>query len=247
MQQLEQRTAIVTGAASGIGLGLVHAFVATDMRVVMADVDQGSLVAHADRLRADGAEVLAVPTDVRDPEAVDALAETTVEHFGGLHIAVNNAGIVNGGLSWELPLDEWRRLLEINLWGVIHGIRSFVPRILATGEEGHVVNTASMAAVLPRAGLGPYTVAKHGVLGLSDVLRAELTDLGAPVGVSVVMPGMIRTGMNPIGLVEPEQVAANVLDAIRHERAYVFTDDHSAVEVERRLASIVASRDDVLS
>ena len=155
---------------------------------------------------------------------------------------MNNAGIVNGGISWELALDEWHRVLDTNLWGVIHGVRSFVPLILATREEGHVVNTASMAAVLPRDGLGPYTVAKHGVLGLTDVLRAELEALGAPVGVSVVMPGMIRTGMNPVGTVAASVVAANVVDAMRRRRPYVFTDDHHTQEVEDRLRAILAAR-----
>jgi NAD(P)-dependent dehydrogenase (short-subunit alcohol dehydrogenase family) len=133
----------------------------------------------------------------------------------------------------------------VNLWGVIHGVRAFVPRILESGGEGHVVNIASMAAVLPQDRLGPYTVAKHGVLGLSDVLRAELDALGAPVGVSVVFPGRIRTGMNPIGSVEPETVAANVVDAIAANRPYVFTDDHASAAVEARLQSILTARHDV--
>lgn len=159
---------------------------------------------------------------------------------------MNNAGIVNGGNSWELSLEEWHRVLDTNLWGVIHGVRAFVPRILASGEEGHVVNTSSMAAVLALPGIGPYTVAKHGVLGLSDVLRSELKAMGAPVGVSVVMPGMIRTGMNPVGLVEPSIVARNVLDAMRRERPYVFTDDQSTKQVADRLQAILAARADVL-
>ena len=180
-------------------------------------------------------------TDVGDPEAVEALARTAVDVFGRLHVAVNNAGIVNRGNSWELSLDDWRRVLDVNLWGVIHGVRSFVPRILASGEEGHVVNVASMAAVLPRERLGPYTVAKHGVLGLSDVLRGELEAIGAPVGVSVVMPGLIQTGMNPVGTVSASTVAANVVDAIRRGRPYVFTDDHHADAVSTRLEAIMGS------
>lgn len=108
--------------------------------------------------------------------------------------------------------------MDVNLWGVVHGVRSFVPRILDSGTEGHVVNIASKAAVLAQAGLGPYTVAKHGVLGLSDVLRAELAAAGAPLGVSVVLPGSIRTGMNPVGKVEPSTVAANIIDAVRRQR-----------------------------
>jgi NAD(P)-dependent dehydrogenase (short-subunit alcohol dehydrogenase family) len=240
------RTAIVTGAASGIGLGLAEAFAREGMRVVVTDIDAAHLDTAARALRTQGAEVETVQLDVRDPDAVDRAGRLAVERFGGLHVAVNNAGIVNGGLSWELSLDEWRRVLEVNLWGVIHGVRAFVPRILESNAEGNVVNVASMAAVLPQARLGPYTVAKHGVLGLSDVLRAELQAIGAPVRVSVVMPGRIRTGMNPIGSVEPATVAANVLDAMRNDRPYVFTDDHSSAEVESRLDAIRAARTQVL-
>jgi NAD(P)-dependent dehydrogenase (short-subunit alcohol dehydrogenase family) len=246
MEQLEGRTAVVTGAASGIGLAVVEAFVAAGMRVVMADIDEENLGSHASRLADDGAEVLAVSVDVRNPEDVERVAAAAVERFGKLHVAVNNAGVVNGGYSWEIPLEDWHRVLDIDLWGVIHGIRSFVPRILASGEEGHVVNTASMAAVLSLGRLGPYTVAKHGVLGLSDVLRAELASLSAPIGVSVVMPGMIKTSMNPIGTVAAATVAVNVLDAIRRQRSYVFTDDHSTGEVDERLNAILSARRDVV-
>jgi NAD(P)-dependent dehydrogenase (short-subunit alcohol dehydrogenase family) len=159
---------------------------------------------------------------------------------------MNNAGVVNGGNSWELSLEDWHRVVDVNLWGVIHGIRTFVPLILATGEAGHVVNTASMAAVIAIPRLGPYTVSKHGILGVSDVLRGELADLHAPVGVSVIMPGMIKTGMNPIGSISAAAVAANILDAIKRDRPYVFTDQHSAEDVEARLNDIIGSRSDVL-
>jgi NAD(P)-dependent dehydrogenase (short-subunit alcohol dehydrogenase family) len=243
MQSLQGRTAVVTGAASGIGLAVAEAFVARGMPVVMADLDRDSLETHAGRL---GSAVHPVVADVRDPDALELVGQTAVDRFGSLHVAVNNAGIVNGGNSWELTLEDWRRVIDVNLWGVIHGVRAFVPRILATGEEGHVVNTASMAAVMALPRLGPYTVAKHGVLGLSDVLRAELEQMGAPVGVSVVMPGMVKTGMNPIGTLSPATVAANVVDAVRRHRPYVFTDDHSTADVESRLRAILAARADVI-
>ena len=246
MEHLEGRTAVVTGAASGIGLSIVEAFVGQGLRVVMADIDEQSVRAHAARLTDQGAEVHAVTVDVRDPDAVDRVGAAAVERFGSLHVAVNNAGVVTGGYSWEIPLEDWHRVIDIDLWGVIHGIRAFVPRILASGEEGHVVNTASMAAVMALGRLGPYTVAKHGVLGLSDVLRAEFDSLDAPVGVSVVMPGMIKTAMNPIGTVSSAVVAANVVDAIRRGRRYVFTDDHSTNDVEARLHAILAARGDVI-
>ena len=216
MQLFRDRVAVVTGAASGIGLALVEAFVAEGMRVVMADIDGSALEVESHRI---GESVTRIVVDVRDQHSVEEAGSLAVEAFGALHVAVNNAGIVNGGNSWELSLEEWHRVIDTNLWGVIHGVRAFVPLILASGEEGHVVNTASMAAVLALAGIGPYTVAKHGVLGLSDVLRAELEAMHAPVGVSVVMPGMIRTGMNPVGLVEPSTVARNVLDAMRQRPA----------------------------
>jgi NAD(P)-dependent dehydrogenase (short-subunit alcohol dehydrogenase family) len=244
MEQLEGRAAVVTGAASGIGLAISEALAAAGVRVLMTDLDGGAVTRAASAVG--GAEVIARAVDVRDPDALARAAGIAVERFGALHVAVNNAGIVSGGNSWELPLEEWHRVIDVDLWGVIHGVGAFVPRILASGEEGHVVNVASMAAVTARAGIGPYTVAKHGVLGLSDVLRAELEAIGAPVGVSVVMPGMIRTGMNPIGTVEPSAVAANVMDAIRRGRPYVFTDDHSTEAVDTRLRQILASRDDVL-
>jgi NAD(P)-dependent dehydrogenase (short-subunit alcohol dehydrogenase family) len=247
METLTGRTAVVTGAASGIGLAIVEAFVAESMQVVMADVDEENLRTHAARLTDQGAAIHAVTADVREPDDVERVGSAAVERFGSLSVAVNNAGVVTGGNSWEIPLEDWHRVIDIDLWGVIHGIRSFVPLILASGEEGHVVNTASMAAVLALRGLGPYTVAKHGVLGLSDVLRAEFRALGAPVGVSVVMPGMIKTAMNPIGTVSPNVVAAQVIDAIRRGRSYVFTDDHSTSEVRDRLEAILFARGDVIS
>jgi NAD(P)-dependent dehydrogenase (short-subunit alcohol dehydrogenase family) len=247
MQELRKRVAVVTGAASGIGLAVTEAFLREGMRVAMADIDEVGLNAHAERLRATGGEVLSVGVDVRDSDDVDRVGRAVSERFGGLQVAVNNAGVVNRGHSWEIPLAEWRRVIDVDLWGVIHGVRTFVPLILATGQEGHVVNVASMAAVTTLEKLAPYTVAKHGVLGLTDVLRAELDALGAPVGASVVMPGMVRTKMNPIGTLQPSVVAANVVDAIRRNRAYVFTDHQSTAEVEQRLLGIVAARAEVVA
>lgn len=246
MRELSGKVAVVTGAASGIGLAIATTLVSAGARVMLVDRDVSLVVAETERLRESGGDVAVAVADVSDPEAVDKVATAAIAQFGAINIAVNNAGVVNGGNSWELSLEEWHRVLDINLWGVIHGIRSFVPRMLESGSEGHVVNTASMAAVIARPKLGPYTVAKHGILGLSDVLRAELQELGAPIGVSVVMPGMIKTGMNPIGTVSADDVAANVLDAIRNDRPYVFTDDHSTADVQSRLQSIIAARDEVL-
>ena len=247
MQRIEGRVAVVTGAASGIGLAIARALAAEGASVLMADIDATAVDAAAAQVRTIGGEVDVIELDVRDPDAVERAGIRAMDRFGGLHIAVNNAGIVNGGRSWELPLEAWHAVIDVNLWGVIHGTRGFVPRILETGTEGHVVNIASMASVIAVAGIGPYTVAKHGVLGLSDVLRAELAASGSPVGVSVVFPGRIRSGMNPVGTVEPSTVALNVVDAVRRDRPYVFTDDHSTNEVRDRLQAILAARAEVLS
>lgn len=247
MRTLEGRVAVVTGAASGIGLAVAKSLSDAGVCLLMTDLDRTAVDDGAAAVRDRGGTAEAARLDVRDPDAVDKAADLAVTRFGALHIAVNNAGVVNRGLAWELSLDDWHRVLDVNLWGVIHGVRSFVPRILANADEGHVVNVASMAAVHPQQRLGPYTVAKHGVLGLSDVLRADLASVGAPVGVSVVFPGRIRTGMNPIGTVEPSTVAENVLDAIRRQRPYVFTDDHATDAVDARLHAIRSARADVLT
>ena len=191
------RPGIVTGAASGIGLAIAIALAKAGCQVLMTDIDGGALRTAAAPLRSGGAVVETLELDVRDDDAAQRAAERAVEQFGalsiavnnfeGLSVAVNNAGVVNGGKSWELPLEGWRQVFDVNLWGVIHGIRAFVPRLLESGE-GHVV--------------------KHAVLGLSDVLRAELASAGGTVGVSVVLPGMIKTSMNPVGSVEPDVVGA---------------------------------------
>jgi len=245
MHELGERVAVVTGAASGIGLAIAGALAGEGMRVVMADKDKGNLHRQAEHLRDQGHRVHPVVADVCDPVAVDGVGRAAMDTFGALHVAVNNAGVVSRGFCWELPLEDWHRVIDVDLWGVIHGVRSFVPLILSSAEEGHVVNVASMAAVHTMDRLGPYTVAKHGVLGLTDVLRAELRAIGAPVGASVVMPGRVRTAMNPVGTVEPSTVATNVIDAIRRDRNYVFTDDNSTAEVEARLRAILSARADV--
>ncbi len=246
MKDFVGKVAVITGAAGGIGLAIAERFTAEGMKVVLADLDATHLAAAVDRLRSGGADVEGVVTDVTDAESVEALAAAVISRYGALHVAVNNAGIVNRGLTWELTLEQWQQLLGVNLWGVIHGVRSFVPRILATGEEGHVVNTASLAAVnvIPR--LGPYTTSKHAVLGLSDVLRLDLAEVGAPVGVSVLMPGRINSRMNPIAERPASVVADNVIDAMRRGRFYVYTDDESRDQVAARMGAIVSARDEVV-
>ncbi|MDT5027694.1 MAG: hypothetical protein QOE61_4120 [Micromonosporaceae bacterium] len=191
MDDLTSKVAVITGAASGIGFALAKVFAAEGMRVVLADVDATRLTSAADALAATGADCIGEVVDVSDPAAVERLADRTVEHFGGVHVICNNAGVSALGCQWELSLDDWNWVLDVCLGGVVNGIRSFVPRMLASGEPGHVVNTASMAGVLTSPFVGPYAAAKHAVVGISKGLRAELA--GTPIGVTVVCPGMVNT------------------------------------------------------
>ncbi len=194
MQELAGKVAVVTGGASGIGFGMAERFAAEGMRLVLADIEEGALTAAAERLREGGAEALAVPTDVGDAASMDALAEGALEHFGAVHIICNNAGVGARGRMWELGVNDWEFVLRANLWGVIHGVRVFTPHLLEQ-DEGHIVNTASMAGLVSVAGSGPYNVSKHGAVTLSETLHGELRDAGSQVGVSVLCPGIVRTNL----------------------------------------------------
>ncbi len=193
MRELRDRVAVVTGAASGIGRALAERFAAEGMRVALADVEEPALEAVRKELEGRGARVVAVPTDVSRAEAVDALARRTLEAFGAVHVVCNNAG-VSGGLAatWERSLAEWQWVLGVNLWGVIHGIRSFVPILLEQGE-GHVVNTASVAGLVTFPGASDYTVSKHGVVALTETLHHELEARDSRVRASVLCPAWVNT------------------------------------------------------
>jgi NAD(P)-dependent dehydrogenase (short-subunit alcohol dehydrogenase family) len=246
------KVAVVTGAASGIGYALARSFAADGAKVVLADV-HGDVCAEVAAALAEetGAEVLPVTTDVSDPAAVDALAAATIERFGTVHVVCNNAGLLAMGHVWDLSLEEWQRVLGVNLWGVIHGIRSFVPHLLAHDEPGYVVNTASMAALMAMGGLAPYSSSKHAVLALTETLFHDLEDVGAGerIGVSVLCPGMVpsRLGLDdrraPVR--EPgrrelsaDQVAAAVRAAMAERRFYVLTHDGSAALARQRTDAI---------
>ena len=198
MRELEGKVAVVTGGASGIGLALAQSFALHGMRIVLADVERAALDRAADELREGGAEVLAVETDVSVGESVEALATRTFGRFGTAHIVCNNAGVGPGGVTWEIPVRAWEWVLGVDLWGVIHGIRAFVPRLVQQGE-GHVVNTASVAGLIASPGMAPYAAAKHAVVGLSQSLAHDLQLAGSAVRVSVLCPSATRTAMNQSG------------------------------------------------
>ena len=190
-----QKVAVITGAASGIGRGLAERFAAEGMRVVLADVEEGALAELETDLKSKGADVLAVKTDVSNADEVENLAEQTVDVFGAVHILCNNAGVVCSRPIWEHTLADWEWVLGVNLWGVIHGIRAFVPCMLAQGDACHIVNTASILGLVGGSGEGIYKVSKHGVVVLSETLADELAQKEANIQVHVLCPGWVRTGI----------------------------------------------------
>jgi NAD(P)-dependent dehydrogenase (short-subunit alcohol dehydrogenase family) len=195
MQNLAGKVAVVTGAASGIGLALSRRLGADRMRVMMADVDEPVLATAAQNLAAEGIETASMVTDVSDADSVDALAQATVERFGAVHVICNNAGVSHSAPTWEIPLPTWNWTVGVNLFGVVHGIRSFVPRLISQ-REGHIVNTASMAGLLSPAWMSAYSATKHAAVAISETLYRDLAALGSPVGVSVLCPGAVRTNIH---------------------------------------------------
>lgn len=207
MKTFGGRVAVVTGAASGIGLALAQRFAAEGMTVVMADIEALALEAAADGLRRGGATVLPVRVDVSRPEDVERLARETYEAHGAAHVLCNNAGVAVLGAVHEHTLADWQWVMNVNLWGVIHGVRAFLPRMLAGGDEGHIVNTASMAGLTTAPYMSVYDVTKHGVVALSESMYKELHISGAPIGVSVVCPGLIDTNIMRSSRNRPEDLA----------------------------------------
>ncbi len=195
MQEFAGKVAVVTGAASGIGRAFCRQLAALDMKIVMADVEGGALQEEANSLQAAGHEVLAVQTDISQADSVSALAERTVEAFGTAHVLCNNAGVFAAGLSWEAPQSDYDWVFGVNVWGVLHGLRSFVPLMLEHGEEAHIVNTASMAAVTTAPFTSAYYMSKAAVFSLSESLYGEMQARQAPIGVSVLCPELVDTAI----------------------------------------------------
>jgi NAD(P)-dependent dehydrogenase (short-subunit alcohol dehydrogenase family) len=195
MQEFAGKTAVVTGAASGIGLELALVFAEQGMNVVLADIEQSKLSLAVDAVAALGAQIIGVLTDVGSGESVAALCQASVERFGSVQVLCNNAGVYTGGHVWEQTEDDYEWLIRVNQWGIIHGLRHFVPQMISQDDECHIVNTSSMASMctLPFAGI--YHMTKHAVLALSECLYHELTMTAPQIGVSCLCPELVNTGI----------------------------------------------------
>jgi NAD(P)-dependent dehydrogenase (short-subunit alcohol dehydrogenase family) len=268
---MADKVAVVTGAASGIGLSLAERFARSGLNVVLADVNESGLAAAAERIGSLGVDTLAVPTDVSDEAAVQALAAATLERFGSVHVVCNNAGVVSMGDPWFGPLSAWQWVLGVNLWGVVHGVRAFLPTLIGQGE-GHIVNTASIAGLYP--GFGPsYDAGKHAVVALTEDLYTTLKQMGLPIGVSVLCPGWVRTnlmdadrnwpkalgdapapamGSDVVGAhvrraidegTTPAAVADMVADAVTAGRFWIFPHPEFVEIAAQRWSSITEGRD----
>jgi NAD(P)-dependent dehydrogenase (short-subunit alcohol dehydrogenase family) len=272
MREFLGKAAFVTGGASGIGLALGRAFAQAGMRVMLADIETQALATAVESLRDCGPEVRGVRCDVADAGSVERAAETAFAAFGKIHVVCNNAGVGGGSGIDDISLDTWRWVLDVNLMGVVHGIRSFLPHIRGHGEGGHIVNTASMAGMNSGMGLSPYSASKFAVVAMSEGLAEQLAPLG--IGVTVLCPGYVRTRIAESGRnrpkrygprqlpdpaspggqlaarlaegvragVDPTDVAGQVVDAIRADALYVFTH----CEGERR-AELVERFDGILA
>ncbi len=208
MKELRGKTAVITGAGSGFGMEFARVCAGEGMNLVLADVKQAGLDATMALPELTGVEKIAQLCDVSKAEQVEALAASAEARFGKLHLIFNNAGVAVSGPLWTTTLDEWSWTLGVNLMGVVHGVRSFVPRLLAHGETAHVVNTASIAGMVSGAGQGIYCVSKHAVVALSEVLHHELRMTESKIGVSVLCPAFVPTGIAESGSNRPADLAA---------------------------------------
>jgi NAD(P)-dependent dehydrogenase (short-subunit alcohol dehydrogenase family) len=263
MEQLEGKVAVITGGASGIGLGMARAFLRAGMKVAIADIRDDRLDKAKAALNG-GGNVLAVTVDVQERASLERAADAVETAFGKIHVVCNNAGIGAGGPLHTVSEETWQRVLNVNLNSVFHGVQVFVPRIKRHGEGGHIVNTASMTGVVPIAGSGPYGVAKAAVAVLSEILRQDLAKEG--ISVSVLAPWIVNT---PIfhtnladddaeaiekhkarmatqwggSLTEPDQVGEMVLQGIRTDELYIFNDPAARQMLERRIGKMYAALD----
>jgi NAD(P)-dependent dehydrogenase (short-subunit alcohol dehydrogenase family) len=273
MQDFRDKVAVVTGAGSGIGFAMAERFARAGMKIVLADIEAAELARADAQLRSGGAKTLAVITDVADAQSVEALASHTLAAFGAVHVVCNNAGVGNPpGPIWERTVADWQWVMGVNLWGVAHGVRVFVPILLSQGGPGHIVNTASMAGLLSSPMLGIYNATKHAVVAISETLHAELAGVGSDIKVSVLCPGFVQTrigdsnrnrppeltdaGYDPAPFEQfseairaalatglpPSAVAERVFEAIREEKLYILTHPEYKPALRRHMEDVLEER-----
>ena len=275
MRELAGKTAFVTGGAGGIGFALARAFAQGGMKVMLADIEPDALQAAVESLQEISPDIRGTICDVADAASVERAAQATFNAFGRVHVVCNNAGVAAGGGIDHISLDNWRWVIDVNLMGVLHGIKSFLPHIRAHGEGGHIVNTASMAGMENELGFSPYGASKFAVVSMSEGLAMQLEPHG--IGVSVLCPSFVRTRIGESGRnrpgrygqsqpldpaspaaamvaeiatqiaagIDPATVAARVLTAIRENELYIFTHPGMRAEVEARFAAILTAMDRV--
>ena len=271
MKELKGKVAAVTGAASGLGRSMALAFAAEGMDLALADVDEVNLSSVQDEVLAKGVRAITLKVDVSNAQQLEIFRDQTLTRLGGVHVVCNNAGVSPLGAVWENSPADWQWILGVNLWGVIHGVRAFTPHLIKQ-DEGHIVNTASVAGLISPPGSGAYNVTKHGVVALSESLYHDLRERSSKVGVSVLCPAYVPTGIVdsernrpkdlPIstkseatlareamlrkavtsGKISADQVAQAVLAAIRDERFYILTHPRIKGAIQARMEDILHDR-----
>ncbi|WP_211444983.1 SDR family NAD(P)-dependent oxidoreductase [Collimonas humicola] len=272
MKNLQGKVAVITGGAEGIGKGIAVRAAAEGMKLVLADINAARLEATVAEFKAQGCEVIGVPTDVAREEQVNALAEQAFAKFGKVHLLVNNAGVAVAKPAWETSQKDWDWVMGVNFYGVTHALRAFVPTMLKHGEEGHIVNTASMAGLTSQPSLASYNASKHAVVTLSEGLHHDLTLRQSRIKVSVLCPGWVKTGIGhsernrdgektapaaidpvaaKVGMavlhavehgIPVSQVADDVFAAIDAERFYILTHPEMKQAIQVRMEDILQQR-----
>jgi len=271
MKQLKGKVAAVTGAASGLGRSMALAFATEGMDLALADVDEKNLGAVEEEVRSKGVRTITQRVDVSRAEDVESFRDQTLSRLGGIHLVCNNAGVSPLGAVWEASVADWQWILGVNLWGVIHGVRAFTPHLIAQ-NEGHIVNTASVAGLISPPGSGAYNVTKHAVVTLSESLVHDLRERKSAVGVSVLCPAYVPTGIVDSersrpkdlpaseksketlareamlrkavssGKVSADQVAQAVVAAVKEERFYILTHPRIKGAIQARMEDILEER-----
>lgn len=272
MSDIQGRVAFVTGGASGLGLSMARSLLKRGASVMLADRDAEGLERAVAELSSETNQVASVVCDVADASEIEKAAQATIDHFGKVHIVVNNAGVGLGGQPGEIALQDWRWIVDINLMGVVHGVEVFTPLIQSHGEGGHIINTGSMAGHVAPGGMGPYNATKYAVVGYSEGLKAELAQHN--IGVSVLCPGWVRTNIHTTGFgrpsggptleeakddpqfqemdavikggLDPDKVADWVADCVEANRLYIFTHEMMKIGIDMKYAQIQADYDAII-